>query len=425
MSSEIHLADLIGQLWRSDASVKNTPLDPAARTLVQGEILKRTGLPAKDFQDYANNGAAFDRRTAEWVGKRAPGNPMAQVEGYDYGHAEVARQIALLHDAGLTGRLLSDLARRFAGVLEAKGLADAVAMPSTRGPVGCRQTDRAGPLSAKPGTAPLAMPEADDLLAYLTWLANPPCPLLPVPHPQLLEVAKYAAAQEYERKVSLGLDRFARGGISDLLPKLEAKYYSEIDPDHDKAVAQVQEAVDSEIARVRKEADLLLVSVKGPLLELSELASALSEARAWNAYQMAVHQADPNALARAIQDLERVKAKMERATQTAATVQAAPPAAAVQGSSVPKPTGEPAASADRNATLEDGGAGQPTGRKRRKRGAKPSRNANKDKRVYEARQKGLSYRELAREFFGDESETREVALAIDSRRHKLRRMGQK
>lgn len=65
------------------------------------------------------------------------------------------------------------------------------------------------------------------------------------------------------------------------------------------------------------------------------------------------------------------------------------------------------------------------GRGKGNRGARPSRDAKLDKKIYEARNdRGLSYPELAREFFGDESKTREIAKAIDSHRHKLKRMGQ-
>lgn len=59
-----------------------------------------------------------------------------------------------------------------------------------------------------------------------------------------------------------------------------------------------------------------------------------------------------------------------------------------------------------------------------KRGAKPSRDAKLDKRIYDDRkQNGLSYVELARKYFGDETQTREVSLAIDSHRNRLVRMG--
>lgn len=60
---------------------------------------------------------------------------------------------------------------------------------------------------------------------------------------------------------------------------------------------------------------------------------------------------------------------------------------------------------------------------KKKRGAKPHRDAKEDKKVYDARKnRKLTYKELAREFFGDETKTREVSKAIDSHRHKLKRM---
>jgi|WetSurMetagenome_2_1015567.scaffolds.fasta_scaffold159282_1 hypothetical protein len=63
-------------------------------------------------------------------------------------------------------------------------------------------------------------------------------------------------------------------------------------------------------------------------------------------------------------------------------------------------------------------------KERLKRGAKQTRDAKKDKQIYETRKaRNLSYPELAREFFRDSSKTREVAKAIDSHRHRLRRMG--
>ena len=63
---------------------------------------------------------------------------------------------------------------------------------------------------------------------------------------------------------------------------------------------------------------------------------------------------------------------------------------------------------------------------KKKRGARPSRDAKLDTRIYDARKKQkLSYRQLAREYFGSEAKTREVAKAIDSHRHKLRRMGRR
>ena len=76
------------------------------------------------------------------------------------------------------------------------------------------------------------------------------------------------------------------------------------------------------------------------------------------------------------------------------------------------------------------GPGKDTGKKNagdgdgNKRGAKAHRDHAQDKKIYEARKdRDLPYKELAREFFKDETKTREVGLAIDSHRKRLERMG--
>jgi hypothetical protein len=60
-----------------------------------------------------------------------------------------------------------------------------------------------------------------------------------------------------------------------------------------------------------------------------------------------------------------------------------------------------------------------------KRGPKPTRDAKRDKRIWQMRQEGMSYKAIAREVYGDNTKTREVGQAIDSHRQKLRRKGHK
>ena len=78
----------------------------------------------------------------------------------------------------------------------------------------------------------------------------------------------------------------------------------------------------------------------------------------------------------------------------------------------------------RGGLLAQGGDGKKGSKKPGK--ATPWRNAKQDNLIYEARKtRKLSYLELAREFFGDDSATRKAAKAIDSHRQKLRRQGRK
>lgn len=128
--TSLHLADLIGNLWRKD--LPKTHWDQAARNLVKGEIRKRMDIAVEDFEgefeEYARDGAAFDRAIAAHVSKKTAecldGEPeiaaLVELEGDDAGHNHLAAAIARLHDKGLTSELLAALGEKYPDVLRAK-----------------------------------------------------------------------------------------------------------------------------------------------------------------------------------------------------------------------------------------------------------------------------------------------------------------
>lgn len=101
-------------------------------------------------------------------------------------------------------------------------------------------------------------------------------------------------------------------GLSDRFRHMPEKVYRRLDPAYAKDEAQAKRKIAAEIAECRQRLDLLLVSIKMPLLRLSEMAATTSAERAWDAYQAAAHQSKPAAATAVIQDLNRVKAKLER-----------------------------------------------------------------------------------------------------------------
>ena len=212
----------------------------------------------------------------------------------------------------------------------------------------------------------LTIGETDSLLADFRWLKYPPAPLLPPRNPevwgQCVEEA-WQAQEKHVRKRALAafiggghpgrcLDNFERrnavrkvlesqtgepscAGLSSRFHTRPERSYPRYDAEYAKAEVAARRAIGGAAAAVRKRLDLLLVSVKMSLLGWSELAADSGVARAWRTYQAAVqHDAEayrkrltdpararhpasaerqPPAIDTVIQDLERIKAKLQRA----------------------------------------------------------------------------------------------------------------
>jgi len=225
-----------------------------------------------------------------------------------------------------------------------------VGPPAQAAPTGQAPSDRE-PVGAAPerlvnmsNHAPtdLTIGEVDSLLADFRWLANPPAPVLPQRDETLW---RKAVDDEWRREEELAARRGKRlwpgtkGYFEQSLEAVEA--YRRLDPAFFQAKAEAIRKAADDAAAVRKHLDLLLVSVKTPLLEWSELAST-DYAQAWNTYLSAVQydaaKKDQKAeytghaaysegredLDAVIQDLERIKAKMQRQAKVAPQAQPAP-----------------------------------------------------------------------------------------------------
>jgi len=104
-------------------------------------------------------------------------------------------------------------------------------------------------------------------------------------------------------------------GLSERFKSLSERLYRRLDPDYAKAEAKARRKSVEEVATIRQRLDLLLASVKQPLLQWSELAAGKGASQAWRTYQTAAHQSEPDVLAAVVQDLKRVKAKLQRAAK--------------------------------------------------------------------------------------------------------------
>lgn len=182
--------------------------------------------------------------------------------------------------------------------------------------------------------------DIDSLLADFRWLANPPAQPLPERNERLWRQAideAWVAERKHAYMIALAATETHPGEtMSDLerrqafRAKMEERLgkpstaglyyrrdmpeerYRRLDKAYTEAEARARQKIANEIASVRKRLDLLLVNVKAPLLHLSELAASGNVARAWSNYQAAVHRPKPAIQTAVIQDLERIKAKLER-----------------------------------------------------------------------------------------------------------------
>ena len=131
-------------------------------------------------------------------------------------------------------------------------------------------------------------------------------------------MANFKHRQAFRAAMEKKTGKPSTAGLCDRFRDMPEQVYRRLDPVYAQAEAQARRKMADDVAAVRKRMDLLLVSVKTPLLQWSELAASNNAVQAWSTYQAAVHQSKPNALVAVIQDLERVKAKMERQAQIAA-----------------------------------------------------------------------------------------------------------
>lgn len=175
----------------------------------------------------------------------------------------------------------------------------------------------------------LTLTDTTALLADFQWLADPPAPSLPPVDKAKWQQAEQDARAEIARRLALQLKikslclddhptarqgNHGDGGGSHA-PQVGASRpvdrgqvlnrYRQLDPKYARAEAEAQHAA-------RKRLDLLLVSVKTPLLRWSELTASIGAVAAWSTYHTATHKSDSHCLSATIQDLERIKAKMER-----------------------------------------------------------------------------------------------------------------
>ena len=191
----------------------------------------------------------------------------------------------------------------------------------------------------------LQIGDVDSLLAGFLWLKHPPEPLAPPRSPDLWAKAvdeAWQAERKHAEKKALAASVGKGGGagaamadfrrrsaerkqlekatgkpcfvlLSGRFRQVAMKAYQRLEPAYAKAEADARKLIADETAKVRKGLDLLLVSIKRPLLELSELADRGPDgSKGWGVYQAAVHKSKPDALAAVVQDLERIKAKLER-----------------------------------------------------------------------------------------------------------------
>ena len=210
----------------------------------------------------------------------------------------------------------------------------------------------------------LEISEVETLLTDFLWLKHPPKPLLPQKDPELLQLAidkawkserkfcerndsalsmngipgqKLFYVENFEKRNKLRrltekkLGHPVQGGLSSRFRNKPEENYCMLDSAYLRAKSIARREIWKETKKVKEKIDLLLTSIKAPLLNWSELANTRGKSKAWEIYQTAINQSQPKFLDTVIQDLQRIKSKLHRDSRITATVQTQQPATPAAG----------------------------------------------------------------------------------------------